>query len=192
MSQDDYTFDEDDVKGGGSRGAKPIGYYEGIIDQAETAKDKNGMAYLKFRLDIRSGPQKAGYLFENYLPLAKREVRGGKDKGQVKLDARTVSFLRATGQARGIPVGAPSGRPASDLNGTIVGVRVDHEYQNVPGRQYPLKSWERDFDDVEGSGALKGIQPRESLGFYSISDEFFGIGPADGSEGDLSAEDVWG
>lgn len=186
MSNEDYSVDEEDVKGGGSRTAKPIGDYDGIIEDAESKTDSNGRPYIKFKLGSLSGPQKSGFLFENYLPFGKREVKSGKNAGQSRLDPRTASFLRATGQRSGVPAGAPGGKPASSLNGTAVSVRVEHKYGDnkvsVPGHQWGVSTWQKDFKQIEASGALDGIDPREDLSFYDMSDSFEGLGGANDSD----------
>lgn len=191
----EYEVNEEDLKGGGTSKAKPIGNYDGVIEQAESKVDSNNRPYIKFRIGELAGPQKSGFLFENYLPFGRRTVKSGKNAGKEMLDARTVSFLRSTGQKNGVPIGAPGGRPASDLNGTYISVRLEHSYGDnkvkVPGHQYGVETWQKDFKDIEASGVLEGIDARESLGFYEMSDSFEGIG-ASSDDSNVAADGEWG
>lgn len=181
----EYDFTEDDLKstGGGGKSIKPVGDYDIQIEGAETAKDTNGRPYLKFVGEIVSAQRKGGKVFENYLPFG----RATKGKNEGKLDARTVSFLKATGQKSGTPIGAPGADSASKLNGTIVSVRLEHEYKDVPGEDWPVRTWQKEFKDIEASGRLQGIEAKESLGYYSVADDFAGIGGDDDDEN----EPVW-
>lgn len=177
----EYDYSEDDLKtgGGGGNSVLPVGDYTFTVEKAETKKDKNGKAYLSLELEVAFGSHKKRKVWDNYLTL-------DKDSRQFK---RTASFLQAIGHKSGVPVGAPGGAPASALAGTFVDMGVSHTYENVPGKEWPVRSWERDFKEVQASGALKGITPKAEAGWYRISDEFEGIG----SPGDSgSAESPWG
>lgn len=177
----EYDFNEDDLKptgGGGDREALPIGEYTFSIEKAETKRDKNGKAYLSLELEVAFGNEKKRKAWDNYLTF-------DKTAGGFK---RTASFLRAIGHKNGVPVGAPEGRPASDLVGTYVDAQVTHEYQDVPGHQYSVQSWSKDFAEIKESGALDGIKPTARLGFYSVADEFEGIGGGSNS----ASDEEWG
>lgn len=168
----DYDYDEKDLEGGGGGSLIPVNDYTVLVERAKVKTDKNGKPAIQFQAAIMFGSQKKRKVFENYLPLAK--LTEGKSAGQLHM--RTKSFLKAIGHKGGPPVGAPGGRPIEDLEGTYLDVRVEHEYQNVPGQQYAVQTWQKDFKDLETSGALRGIKAREALGFYSVSDEFSGLG----------------
>jgi len=184
MADNEWAVDEDDLKGG-TGSAKPPKNYTVKIEEAAVDKDKNKRPYIKFRGKIQYGEHKGGYLFENYLPLGRD--KDGKNAG--KVNPRTASFLKAIGHKQGVPPGAPGGADVSVLNGTVVDVKNENEYRDVPGEQYPVRTWEKRFKEVEASGALKGIKPMDSLGFYSLSDDFEGIGGADENSADT---DGWG
>jgi len=184
MGNEDWAVGEDDLKGGTGK-AKPPRTYTVRIENASTEKDKNGRPYLKFVGEIILGSEKGGKLFENYLPFGRE--KSGKNAGQI--NARTSSFLKAIGHRDGVPAGAPGGPDASKLNGTVVDVKNENEYE-VDGEQYPVRTWEKRFKEVEASGKLEGVTPRDSLGFYALSDEFEGIGG--GTTDDSADDDSWG
>ena len=176
----EYDFSEDDLKataGGQKSDALPIGDYTFAITSAEAKKDKNGKAYLSLELTVETGSQKKRKAWDNYLTLDKSN----------KQFHRTASFLRAIGHKGGIPAGAPGGQPASALVGTFVDAQITHEYENVPGQQWPVASWSKQFKEIQASGALEGIKPSARVGYYSISDLFEGVGAPD-----EAADDQWG
>lgn len=180
----DYDFNEEDLKpksGGGDNSPLPIGTYTFSIAKAETKSDKNGKAYLALELDVEFGKHKKRKAWDGYMTLDKTS----------KQFNRTSSFLRAIGHKSGIPAGAPGGSPASSLVGTLVDAQVTHEYQDVPGQEWSVQSWSKDFKEIEASGSLKGITPRARVGFYSISDEFSGIG-GDSADSDSDTGEEWG
>lgn len=181
----EWGVDEDDLKGG-TGAAKPPRSYTVKIEHAEVEKDKNQRPYIKLVLEIIFGSEKGGKLWENYLPLGRE--KSGKNAG--KVNARTASFLKAIGHKQGVPPGAPGGPDISTLVGTIVDVKNENEYQDVPDEEYPVRTWEKRFKEVQASGRLEGIKPRDSLGFYSLSDEFEGIGG--GATDDSAADESWG
>lgn len=184
--ENEWAVDEDDLKGG-TGAAKPPRDYTVKIESASIDKDKNQRPYYKLVLSIIFGSEKGGKLWENYLPLGRE--KSGKNAG--KVNVRTASFLKAIGHKQGVPPGAPGGAPVESLVGTVVDVRNENEFQNVPGEEYPVRTWEKRFKEIEASGQLQGIKPRDSLGFYSLSDEFEGIGG--GSEsGSAAADEDWG
>lgn len=207
VDNDEYGISEQDLEGGGgSSAAKPRGKYTGSISQAEVKPDKNGKLYLKFGISITKGPYKGQLIFENYLPLSKNS-----NKFQL---ARRNSLFQALGlDAGSIPPGAPGGPKPSVINGAIVDINLEHEFEDVPGEQYSLdtskskksrwvsEGWEENLDS---SGRLvknfdgdtfDPIEPRETLTFYGVSDDFDGL-PAledDGFTPDESASDEdWG
>lgn len=179
----EWGVDEDDLKGG-TGAAKPPRSYTVKIKEAAVESDKNQRPYIKFIGEILFGSEKGGNLYENYLPLGREKT--GKNAG--KVNARTASFLKAIGHKQGVPPGAPGGPDISTLNGTIVDVKNENEYQDVPDEEYPVRTWEKRFKEVQASGRLQGIKPRDSLGFYSLSDEFDGIG----GTSDDAADESWG
>lgn len=179
----EYEINEETLNnaggGGGGNTPLPIGEYTFTIEAAETKKDKNGKAYLSLTLVVAFGQHKKRKVWDNYLTL---DVNSKQFK-------RTASFLKAIAHRDGIPVGAPGGKPASDLVGTFVDASVSHTYENVPGQEWPVRSWSREFKEVEASGSLKGITPKADVGYYRVSDEFEGVG---GGSQDDSADDGWG
>ena len=184
MAENEWAVDEDDLKGG-TGAAKPPRDYTVKISSATVETDKNRRPYYKLVLDIILGSEKGGKLFENYLPLGREKA--GKNAGQV--NKRTASFLKAVGHKQGIPWGAPGGPDVSALVGTVVDVRNENKYEDVPGEQYPVSTWEKRFKEVQASGVLEGIKPRDDLGFYSLSDEFEGVG---GGSAYDAADESWG
>lgn len=182
---EEWGVDEDDLKGG-TGAAKPPRDYTVKITSASTEKDKNQRPYIKLVLEIIFGTEKGGKLWENYLPLGRD--KDGKNAG--KINNRTASFLKAIGHKQGVPPGAPGGASVETLVGTVVDVKNENEYQDVPGEQYPVRTWEKRFKEVQASGALEGIKPRDSLGFYSLSDDFEGIGG--GSDSGAADDESWG
>lgn len=170
----DYDYDEKDIEGGGGGSLIPVGDYTVLVEKAKVKNDKNGKPSIRFQAVIMFGSQKKRKVFENYLPLAKLT----EGKGAGSLHPRTKSFLRAIGYKGGIPIGAPGGADISNLEGTYLDVRVEHEYQNVPGHKYAIVTWQKEFKELSADPEqpLRGIKPRESLGFYSVSDEFEGVG----------------
>lgn len=180
MGNSEYDLTEDDLKdaGGGGGSVLPIGEYTFTIESAESKTDKNGKAYLALELEVAFGTHKKRKVWDNYLTLDKEN----------KQFRRTASFLRAIGHKNGVPVGAPGGKPARDLVGAYVDLGVTHEYQDVPGQQYSVQSWSKDFAEIQESGALKGIKPQARAGFYSVADEFEGIGGGSNS----ATDEEWG
>ena len=200
----EYGFSQEDAtqSSGGGFTAKPRGNYEGIVEGAETKKDKNGKVYLKFALKIAFGPRKGGKAFENYLPLSNTV-----NKFQL---ARRNSFLRAILlQAGSIPPGAPGGPSASVLNGALVGFQLEHEFQNVPGEDYSITTsksaksawvqdgWEERLNEKgelvkakNGSTIPEPIKPRETVVFYQLSDDFEGL--VDDTASDEADTEGWG
>ncbi|QWS69436.1 hypothetical protein SEA_NECROPHOXINUS_74 [Microbacterium phage Necrophoxinus] len=205
MTDNEYAIVEDDLKGGGNSTAKPRGVYTAAISKAASKADKNKKVYIGFGLKILLGKFKNGLLFENYLPLA-RDV----NKFQA---ARRNSFYKAIGlKAGAVPYGAPGGPQVDLLNGTVVDIQVEHEFEQVPGEEYSIttsksakskwvtEGWEAGLDDkgrlVKSPGGTvydAPISPKESLTFYNLSDEFDGVGDPDGApaEDDQPDED-WG
>jgi hypothetical protein len=217
---DEYGYSKSDAEGGGSgSSAKPRGTYTGVISRATTKTDKNKLVYLSFGVSITRGKHKKQLVFENYLPLSNKA-----NKFQV---ARRNSFLRAVGADAGtIPPGAPGGPAASVLNGTIIDVTLEHEFEDVPGEQYslntsssPKQPWKADGwedkldsrgrlardrnDDIikDDQGEPAPIEPRESLTFYNLSDDYDGLGseaeaagssPAPKADEAADDEDGWG
>ena len=190
----EYAPTKDDLEGGGGGNAKPRGKYTGIISRTKSKKDKNGLVNLGFGLSILKGKLKKRLVFENYLVLS--------SKGTKFAIARRNSFYRAIGLDEGtIPPGAPGGPDASVLDGTVVDFTLEHRYENVPGEEYDIdtsswnksrwvtEGWEECLDDkgrlvrtpsgeliLGEDGEPEPIEPRESLTFYSLSDDFDGLG----------------
>lgn len=190
----EYAPSKEDLEGGSGGGAKPRGKYTGIISRTKSKKDKNGRVYLGFGLSILKGKLKKQLAFENYLPLSNQAA-----KFQV---ARRNSFYRAASIDQGsTPPGAPGGPDESVLDGTVVDFTLEHLYENVPGEEYDLTTsdwnkskwvedgWQYCVDDkgrlvrTPGGGVIKGedgepepIEPRESITFYNLSDDFDGLG----------------
>lgn len=186
----EYLVSEDDLKGGGGGGdnAKPRGKYTGQISQAKSKPDKNKKLCLQFGIQITHGKYKKQLLFENYLsldPKANKFSLGRRNSFYKAIDLKT-------GQ---MPYGVTDERPASDLNGTYVDIQVEHEYEQVPGEDHSLvtstwsksrwveEGWEDGLDEngylVRSPGGTEydaPIKPRESLTWYSMSDEFAGVG----------------
>ncbi len=190
----EYAPTKDDLEGGNGGGAKPRGKYTGIISRTKSKKDKNGLVNLGFGLSILKGKLKKQLAFEDYLVLS--------SKGTKFAIARRNSFYRSIGLDEGtIPPGAPGGPDASILDGTVVDFTLEHRYENVPGEEHDIdtsswnksrwvtEGWEDRLDDKgrlvrDGSNELilgedgepEPIEPRESLTFYSLSDDFDGLG----------------
>lgn len=185
----EYLVSEDDLKGGGGGdNAKPRGQYTGQISQAKSKPDKNKKLCLQFGISITHGTYKKQLLFENYLtldPKANKFSLGRRNSFYKAIDLKT-------GQ---MPYGVTEERPASDLNGTYVDIQVEHEYEQVPGEEHSLvtstwsksrwveEGWEDGLDEkgylVRSPGGTEydaPIKPRESLTWYSMSDEFAGVG----------------
>lgn len=214
----EYAPSKEDLEsGGGGNSAKPRGTYTGALSRTKSKKDKNGRVYLGFGISLTKGKLKKQLVFENYLPLSNQAA-----KFQV---SRRNSFFRAIGLDQGtIPPGAPGGPDASILDGTIVDFTLEHTYENVPGQDYDVttskwgksqwvtEDWESCLDDkgrlvrtpdgkvIKGEdGEPEPIEPRESITFYNMSDDFDGVGseaesaPGDGFTPDDSADDEdWG
>jgi len=172
----EYSYGEDDLAGVGGGVTHPVGDYTTVIKKAESKKDKNGRPNLALVLEVTHGSQKGETFYENYLPLG-RESKG-KRAGLPNI--RTASFLKAVGHKSGIPAGAPGGADAGVYVGTIVQVHNDNEYQDVPGEQYPVRTWETKFKELKAAGKLDNIKPRDALGFYSMDDDFEGLGSGGG------------
>lgn len=188
----EYLVSEDDLKGGGGGDkAKPRGKYTGRISQAKSKPDKNKKLCLQFGISITHGAFKKQLLFENYLsldPKANKFSLGRRNSFYKAIDLKT-------GQ---MPYGVTDERPASDLDGTYVDIQVEHEYEQVPGEEHSLvtstwsksrwveEGWENGLDEdgnlVRSPGGTEydaPIKPRETLTWYSMSDEFAGVGDPD-------------
>lgn len=186
--ENEYGYTSEDAKGGGGGGkAKPANVYETVIEDASIEKDKNGKLYVKAKLRISSGPLKKQVLFENYLPLSKLG-----SKFQV---ARRNSFVKALGLKEGASIpGTPGAPDVSTINGTTVDIQSELEYENVPGQEYSVTTRRGKLPDDVTEADIAGIQPREALTWYNLSDGFDGIGGESGGSGDSgsSDEDSWG
>lgn len=176
----EYEVNEEDLEGSGTSDVHPIGDYEIVVAEAEGKTDKNGAPYLAFQGIVVKGKNKGIYLFENYLPFKKKTYTKGKHAGKTMLDFRTKSFLASIGHKSGIPAGAPGGPDASTLNGTLLKVRNEHVYNDVPDHEYPVRTgkgkYNAEYLEALENGDLEGITPENNLGFYSMSDDFEGIG----------------
>ena len=183
---DEYGVSADDLKGGGGGNkAKPTGVYTGTIEDASIEKDKNGKLYAKFRIRIAFGKFKNGVLFENYLPLS---VEGNKFNV-----ARRNSFVKALGLKEGARIpGTPGAAPIKSIEGTYVDVTVEHEYENVPGQEYSVTTRKGKLPDGVSEADVVGIEPRERLTWYAMSDEFEGLGSSGDSTSNSPAESPWG
>lgn len=196
---DEYGYTEEDTQAGSTQREnkpKPIGRYTAVIEKAEVKTDKNGKLYLKWWNRIAFGPHKNQIAFEGYLPLS-------RDVNAYQL-ARRNSFAKATGQQPGQPlVGTPTGAPASNLNGTYVDFTIQHQFENVPGEQYPVTTGSKAFKEkygekinTEGNLVIDGVEIKptaEVVTFYEVSDEFEGLGAtSDGFVPDAVPEEVWG
>lgn len=181
----EYEVNEDDLKGGTGK-AKPVRDYTVRIESAATDTDKNNRLYIKLVLEIILGSEKGGKLWENYLPLG----RDTKGKNSGKINNRTASFLKSIAHSQGLPPGAPGGPDVSTLVGTVVDVKNENSY-DVDGEQYDVVTWEKRYKEFLAAGKLEGITPKDSLGFYNLSDEFEGIGGGSDDSAD-DGSDGWG
>lgn len=196
---DEYGYTEEDTQAGSGQREnkpKPIGVYTAVIERAEAKKDKNGKLYLKWWNRIAFGPYKNQIAFEGYLPLS-------RDVNAYQL-ARRNSFAKATGQQPGQPlIGTPNGAPAETLNGTYVDFTIQHQFENVPGEQYPVTTGSKQFKEnygdklnAEGNLVVNGVEIKPSaevVTFYEVSDEFEGIGgSSDSFIPEAAPEEVWG
>lgn len=209
MSDNDYGYSAEDAENkGGERSALPIGKYTGAISRAKSKLDKKKKAYLGFGISITKGKFKNALAFENYLPLSRNE--------NAFRVARRNSFFQAIGLEGGsIPPGVPGGPDASTLDGTIVDFQIEHEFEDVPEQEYSITTsksaktaWVKDgwadcvddkgrlFKDPDGNVFDEPVEPKAIVTFYSISDDFEGLG-GDTSDDDAGADeaaddDDWG
>lgn len=209
----EYAPSKEDLEGGGERSAKPRGKYTAKISRSIQKPDRKGNLSLRFGLAISKGKFKTQLLFENYLPLT-----GDLNKVNKFQRARRNSFFKAIGLNPGeIPPGAPGGPKPEVLDGTIVDINVEHEYENVPGEDYSIttspasnkksrwvdEGWEarlnekgqlvRDGSDniiLGDDGEPEPISPRETLTWYDVSNDFTGVGGDTGSESSSSEGDA--
>lgn len=192
--QDEYGVSANDLKGGGGGNkAKPTKTYTVRIKKAEAKKDKNQKLLLKLDTVIEFGPNKKGHIFDNLLYLSNQE-----NKFKV---ARRNSFAKALGLKEGARIpGTPGGLPAEALEDTLINVNLEHVYKDVPGQQYDVTTRNGGkLPDGVTEADVQGIEPEEIATFYSIADEFEGIGGAPSDQDDApwakSAPDdepVWG
>lgn len=222
----EYAATKEDLATNTGGKAKPIGTYTTRISKAKAATRgskegaKDGALRLTFWLEVIKGSFKKQIIFENYLALSRNVDTPGINKFTV---FRRNSFLKAIGSQEGeIPPGAPGGPDASVLNGTIVDISIEHEFQNVPGEEYSIVTskseksrWATDgwakrvnadghlFLDASDNvicgdnGEPEPIAPRESLLWYSMSDDFDGVGDPEGFDdnggsAESADEDGWG
>ena len=213
----EYAVTEEDLKGGGGGNkAKPRGVYTGQISKAESKLDKNKKVYLGFGIAITHGALKKQLIFENYLTLNPQANAFHK--------ARRNSFYKAIGlEAGAVPYGVPDGPAVELLNGTYINVQLEHRYEQVPNQDYNIvtsksakSQWKIDgwdacvndagqlFRDPAGNVFDAPVDPKEEVTFYSMADEFEGVGesgendatdyaatgPSTSSSG--SSEDPWG
>lgn len=190
----EYAPSKEDLESSGGSSAKPRGTYTGALSRAKSKKDRNGLVYLGFGVSLTKGKLKKQLAFENYLPLSSKAA-----KFQV---ARRNSFFRAIGLDQGtIPPGAPGGPDPSVLDGTLVDFTLEHTFENVPGEEYDVvtskwnkskwvtEDWDKCLDDkgrlartpsgevIKGEdGEPEPIEPRETITFYNLSDDFNGVG----------------
>lgn len=183
MTDNEYAVTEDDLAGGGDFVARPIGDYDAVIIAAESKVGKTAqkIPYLALKFLVTRGKNKGQKFVDNYLPLKKTLRKSGKHEGKMMLDYRTSRFFSAIGLEPGqVPPGAPGGPEAETLVGTAVAFRNEHEYQDVPDEQYPIRTatgqYNKPFKDAQARGALEGIKPQDNIASYSISDDFAGIG----------------
>lgn len=179
---DEYGVAEGDLKqgGGSSNKAKPTGTYTVTIEKAEVKKDKNGKLYAKWWNRVLLGQHKKQIIFEGYLPLSR--------EGNAYNLARRNSFIKALGLKEGAKIpGTPGADDISVINGTIVDVNLEHEYENVPGQQYSVTTRNNGkLPDGVTMADVEGIAPSERATFYALSDEYDGLGGSD------SSEEEWG
>ena len=189
---DEYAVTEENLKGGGGGSdVKPRDTYTGVIEKAESKKDKNNKIYLALQIRITHGGRKNGVIFDNYILLAASE-----NKFQTM---RRDSLYKALGyKPQQIPHGTPNGKPASDLVGTYVNLSLEHVFEKFPGGQWSLttskskksrwviEDWESGLDDrgylaksPDGEEYEAAIKPSEHPTFYAMSDEFAGVGDPD-------------
>lgn len=212
----EYAVTEEDLAGGGGGNkAKPRGVYTGKISKAESKTDKNKKVFLGFGIAITHGTFKKQLIFENYLTLNPQANAFHK--------ARRNSFYKAIGlEAGSVPYGVPGGPAVELLNGTYINVQLEHRFEQVPGQEYNIvtsksakSQWKIDgwdacvnesgqlFRDPAGNVFDAPVDPKEEVTFYSIADEFEGVGesgddgPADyaatgPSASSAPSEDPWG
>lgn len=209
MSDNDYGYTADDAenKGGGERSALPRAKYTGTISRAKSKLDAKKKAFLGFGISITHGKFKNALAFENYLPLSRNE--------NAFRVARRNSFFQAIGLEGGtIPPGVPGGPDASVLDGTYVDFQVEHEFEDVPDQEHSLSTskssktrwvkegWEDCLDengnlvkDPDGNVFDEPVKPKAIVTFYSISNEFAGLGGVsddDGGDDEAADDDDWG
>ena len=186
----EYGVEDDDLKGGGGGSkAKPTGTYTAVIEDAEAKKDKNGKIYLAWRNRIAFGPNKKQIAFESYFPISR--------EGNKYTVARRNSLVKALGLKPGAMIpGSPGGPDASALDGTYIDFTLEHEYENVPGQDYSVSTRYGKLPDGVSEADVAGIQPRERVTFYAISDEFEGLGGSANAPASkpapAAADDEWG
>lgn len=180
---DEYGVDESDLKqgGGSSNKAKPTGTYTATIEKAEVKKDKNGKLYAKWWNRILLGSHKKQIIFEGYLPLSR--------EGNAYNLARRNSLVKALGLKEGAKIpGTPGADDISVINGTIIDVNLEHEYEGVPGQQYNVATRNNGkFPDGVSAADVEGIAPSERATFYALSDSYDGLGGAADED-----EEKWG
>ena len=198
MTDNDYDFNEDDLKPSQGGGDTPVpkGQFEFIIEKPSVATDSNGKKYLKLALRIPKGrPNGNRVVFENYLELAKGATG--------KLNPKTSSFFRAIGLKPGQrPPGAPGGPDVSVLDGVPVQNTIDHQYSTPEedAKGYPIRvqEWEaksakaknhelakRFFADKD---AVAKAKVEAVTSWYEMSDDYEGL-----PDGSAPADDEqWG
>mgnify|MGYP003493562189 FL=1 len=191
MSEDWSVSEEDYEDAGPSKSEPPpVGKYTFKIEEPKLGKDKNGNPFYGLRLRVENGPQANRVVFDNYSPWVKPEDRKrvSKSTGKEYVDPnwrRTLSLLAALGHQNGRPPGFPgSDVKIEDLNGTTVDAVIFHEYEDVPGEEYPVASWSKKFKELKASGALDGIVPTARVNAYELSDDFEGVGVSGGADDD--------
>ena len=191
MSEDWSVSEEDYEDAGPSKSEPPpVGKYTFGIEGAKLGKDKNGVPFYGVSLRVKNGPQANRVVFENYLPFvpADKRKRTSAATGKEYTDSnwrRFLSFLASIGHNGGTPPGFPgSDVKIEDLNGTTVDAVIFHEYEDVPGEEYPVASWSKKFKELKASGALDGIVPTARVNAYELSDDVEGIGVSGGADDD--------
>ena len=197
--ENEWAVTEDDLKGGGGDNAKPRGKYTATISRAKTGKDKNGLLYIGFGLSVTSPAAYRKQLsFDNYLVLSAKA-----NKYQI---ARRNSFFQAIGlEAGSIPPGAPGGPDVSVLEGVSIDFALEHVFEDVPGEEYSITTsksskqpWKADGWEAKlnESGKLvvdgQTVSPKETVTFYSVSDDFEGLDLSGGDQAADSEDGSWG
>lgn len=193
MSNDEYDFNDEDLKVEVNKGGKPVpeGTYDFEIQKPEVKTGKKGK-YLKFRLRVKGGPQNNRVVFENYLQLGKNP--------DGKLPKKTASFFKALGLKAGQrPPGVPGGIDVSKLEGILIQNNLSHQYttDELDDNDYPVRvfSWS---DEGKAFAAAKGGKDNISAdkieavpgpgASYIIHDDF---DPSD-LTGDAAGGESWG